>query len=402
MRRLQHLLEYAYQCVPYYRRTFDEVGFHPCDLAQDPASFCRIPLISKAEMRDRPEEFRSRDPRRRQNTSINATTGSTGEPFIFWEDHYFQNYANANTFRHHTWSGWQPGQPRAYYWGRPYKPAPREMARNFSWNLFFGNAFKPTQETMTHFADQIRKRKPRLLHGYTSAIYVFSEFVRDNGWDDIRVPAVFTTSEVLYPYQRKCIEETFGCRVFNRYASQEVAGIACECEAHDGLHISSETNYLEILDDDDRPVADGEPGNVVVTSLVNYAFPFIRYRHGDFARASRRRCPCGRGQPMLESVEGRRHDLFKSPAGYRTALWGIDRPFREMGGVRKFQVVQKSMDHILVRVIKDSPLTQAQKEDIERVVKHALGDFFTFEYEFPEDIPIAGSGKHRYTISEVD
>lgn len=219
MRRLQSLLKYAYDYVPYYQRVFDQVGFRPSELERNPKSFQRIPPVSKAYMRDHAEEFLTTDPDKRGRLSQDATSGSTGEPFSFWEDHHTQDYAVANTMRHHIWCGWQPGQPRAYLWGIPYERTFKQKlkfgARYFAWNLFFANPFNPSAETMTHLARLIRKRKPKLLHGYALALYVFAQFVKDNAWNDVKLPAVYSTSGVLYPSQKECIEKTFECQVFN-------------------------------------------------------------------------------------------------------------------------------------------------------------------------------------------
>jgi phenylacetate-CoA ligase len=117
MRRLQSVLEYAYAHVPHYQRVFDQVGFRPTDLKKDPDSFQKIPPVSKAYMRDHIDEFITTEPSRRKGLLPDCTSGSTGEPFAFWIDRYCRDYAVATTFRHHTWCGWQPGQPRAYLWG---------------------------------------------------------------------------------------------------------------------------------------------------------------------------------------------------------------------------------------------------------------------------------------------
>jgi phenylacetate-CoA ligase len=383
---------------------FDEAGFRPGDVEREPDSFREIPPVSKAYMRVHTEEFVTTDPVKRKGMSQSSTSGSTGEPFVFWEDRPFQDYTNANTFRHHTWCGWQPGQPRAYLWGIPFVMSVRErlraQARELTWNRLFVNAFNLSDETMGHLANLIRRRKPKLLHGYASNLYFFAQFVRENGWDDVKVPAVYSSAEVLYPHQRQCIEETLECEVFNRYATHEVGGIACECEEHTGMHISTETNYVEILGEDDKPVEDGEAGSVVVTNLINHVFPFIRYRFEDIGRMSTRQCSCGRGQPMLEAIEGRHNDLFKTRDG--RMVRGLSSPLLTMEGVRKYQFVQKSLDDILVRVVKDGPMSQVQRAEVERTVRIALGDQVKVDFEFPDEIQVERSGKYRYMICEID
>ncbi|MBN1583307.1 MAG: phenylacetate--CoA ligase family protein [Anaerolineae bacterium] len=405
MRRLHSLVEYAYAYVPHYKRIFDQVGFRPSDLEKDPASFQKIPPVTKSYIRDHMDEFITTEPGRRRGLLPDCTSGSTGEPFAFWIDRYCQDYAVATTFRHHTWCDWQPGEPRAYLWGAtlvlPFKTKVRDKIRDFIWNRFSVNAFNLSDESMNHLAKLLRKHKPKLLHGYTSALYFFARFVRDKGWNDIKVPAVISSAEVLFPHQREYIEETFDCRVFNRYATHEVSGIACECEYHTDMHISSETVRLEILDQDDAPVEDGETGGVVVTSLTNYVMPFIRYRLADVGRMSTRQCPCGRGQPMLEAIEGRQNDMFRTRDG-RTVLWGIDRPFKTMEGVQKFQLVQKSLDYVVVRVVKGEPMNQAQKAKVEETLRVALGNHIRIDFEFPDEISTERSGKYRYTVCEID
>jgi phenylacetate-CoA ligase len=103
---------------------------------------------------------------------------------------------------------------------------------------------------------------------------------------------------------------------------------------------------------------------------------------------------------MIKIVEGRHNDLFKRrDGGY---VWGgIGNPLWNVEGVRKFQFIQKSLDYVVVRVVKDGPLSEGQRGEIETAVKTALGDHVTLDFEFPDDIPVERSGKHRYQICEV-
>jgi phenylacetate-CoA ligase len=404
LHRLQSLLEYAYQHVPYYRRVFNEVGFQPASLARDPDSFRKIPPVSKVYMRDHTEEFLTTDPAKRESLSRETTSGSTGHPFIFWEDRNFQDYAVANTLRHHSWCGWKPGQPRAYLWPLHIpggKQTLRDKARNFTWNLFWTDTSNLSEEIMDNLAKFIRRRKPQLLQGWPTPLYFFAQFVRENGYDDVKLPAVYVTSEVLHPHQRRYIEETFECKVLNRYATQETGGIACECEEHTGMHISTETNYVEILNEDDIPVKDGEAGNVVVTCLTNYGFPFIRYRLEDIARMSTRQCPCSRGQPMLEVVEGRLADMFETRDG-RTVMGNfyIGVMF-EVEGIKRFKMIQKSLDLILVQLVVSDALKKPQLDFIERTIKATMGPGTEVKFEFLDSIPAGRGGKFCYAVSEV-
>jgi phenylacetate-CoA ligase len=231
-------------------------------------------------------------------------------------------------------------------------------------------------------------------------MYRFAEFVREHGFDDIKFEAIFSSAEVLYPAQRQFIEEVFAGKMFNRYATRELACISCECEAHTGLHASIENVYVEIIQDG-QPAQVGQVGDVIVTNLNNHGMPFIRYSVGDMgAWRVDDHCPCGRELPLMELVQGRRVDMFKTRDG-RTVWGGFASPLFGIKGVKQFQLVQKSLDHVLARIVKDASLDEAKLAKIERTVKIALGDHVNVEFEFPDEIAVYDSGKYRYAISEI-
>jgi phenylacetate-CoA ligase len=183
-----------------------------------------------------------------------------------------------------------------------------------------------------------------------------------------------------------------------------LGGIACECQAHTGLHLSAENNYVEILCDG-RPALEGETGDIIVTNLNNWGMPFIRYSIEDAgAWHAEKTCACGRAAPMLAGVEGRIVDSFKTQDG-RTAWAG----FAGAGysglahpAIKQFQIVQKSVDLMLVRLVKDGQVPQSTLDELTRTFKTAFGENVQVAFEFPDEIPVLPSGKHRYAISELD
>jgi phenylacetate-CoA ligase len=380
--KLHKLLVYAYQYVPYYRRTFDQVGFRPDEVLADLASLRKLPLLTKATIRENFDDMLTTESQRRARMSRHTTGGSTGHPLIFMEDTNFRDYFTADVHRHLGWGGWEFGQPHAYIGGGSF-----EVSK---------------MQSMRAFANCTRRRRPRLLYGYASTLHHFAKFVRQNNFDDIQFQSVSSSAEVLYPPQRQFIEETFGCKVLDRYASLELGALGSQCQFQTGLHVSVESVYIEILDDNGQPTRPGEPGDIVVTNLNNHGMPFIRYCIEDIgAWHMDDTCPCGRALPMLELIQGRRIDMFKTKDG-RTIWGGFASPLFGMEGVKRFQVVQKSLDLIVVRIVKEGELDQTQLDTIGRTVKIALGDDVEVRFEFPEEIPVLDSGKYRYAISEID
>lgn len=403
--RLYRLVDYAYRYVPYYQRVFREIDFHPLDLRRDPANFYRLPLLTKEEIRANWDQFLTTEPQVRRQMVSRSTSGSTGEPFVFLVDHQHRDYTTADYMRHLTWCGWQIGTPYTYMAGQKLDASLKERLRNslmnFTLNFSEVDAYDLVDESLDSLVRQLRRRGRGILGGFPSALYVLARFVQESGVERPDLLAVRCGGEVLFPKQRRLIEETFGCRVFNWYGSYETGGgAACECEAHTGLHVSMEKCLLEILRQG-RPVEGEESGEVVVTNLINFGFPFIRYRLKDEARWLVRECPCGRQSPMIAPVTGRTVELFRTVDG-RVVVSDINEFLFEAEGVRQFQIVQKALDLIVVRIVRDERFDPASLDKITGIIQQVMGRQTQVKFEFPDEIPAGRTGKQKYSYSELE
>ena len=403
--KLQRVVEYAYRYVPYYRRTFEAIGFQPADLRRDPASLSQLPILTKAVIRDNWDDMATTEPQRRRQLRKLTTSGSTGVQLIFLQDSDFRDNVTAECQRHISWAGWQLGELQAFIWGAGLKPTLAKLARtrliDLAWNRFQTDGFNMTDQSMAAFAGQVLRRKPRVLFCYATPLHRFAQFVRRNRYPQMRFDGIFSSAEMLLPSVRSYIEETFQSPTFDSYGAFEVGGVACECEAHDGLHVSVECNYVEVLRDE-RLAGTNETGELIVTNLDNLGMPFIRYRVGDAGSwHPDRKCPCGRAAPRLNSIEGRIIDSFKTQDGRE--VWA-GATFRSLADPRitQFQIVQKSLDNMLVRLVPAGPIPQAVLDDITRQFQHTFGANVTVDFQLLDEIAPLPSGKHRYTVSELN
>ena len=406
--KLQRLVEYAYQYVPYYRRTFEEAGFHPGDLRRDPAALSKLPIMTKQTVRENFDDLLTTEPERRQSMSKKSTSGSTGHPLIFMQDTDFRDYVTAGIQRHIGWAGWKLGQRQAVIWGASFdinfKQRLRTQIFDWVWNRFQTNAFVLTDDSLAVFTEKVRRERPRILFGYASGAHRFAQYIRQNSYGDITFGGVFTTAEALLPAVRQYVEETLHCKVFNRYATLELGDVACECEAHTGLHVSMENNYVEILCNG-RPAQSGEIADVVVTNLNNLGMPFIRYSVGDASGWYQGEdCPCGRAAPLLQAVQGRLVDSFQTRDG-RTAWAGFaGAGYTNLAhpSVKQFQIVQKSLDLMVVRLVTEGEVPQPNLAALTRTIQTAFGENVVVKFEFLDEIPTLASGKYQYAVSELN
>jgi phenylacetate-CoA ligase len=138
--------------------------------------------------------------------------------------------------------------------------------------------------------------------------------------------------------------------------------------------VQSESVLVEIVDDAGRPAPPGEMGWVVLTPIVNFAMPLLRYRIGDLAEAGAP-CPCGRGLPVLSRVPGRRRGQVLLPDGRRAfpdvgALWAA------IDDVDQIQVVQQGPLDVEVRYVREDPVAPVEEPAIVARVQEALGHPF--------------------------
>ncbi|MDP2342703.1 MAG: phenylacetate--CoA ligase family protein [Deltaproteobacteria bacterium] len=158
----------------------------------------------------------------------------------------------------------------------------------------------------------LNEQQPEILVAYASMLRILAD-EQIAGRLVIHPRAVNCSSEPLTREARERTRAAWGVEPFDVYASTETAGIAAECEQHDGLHIFEDLVIPEVVDDDYRPVAPGATGSrLLVTVLSSRTLPLLRYELTDRIRtfASDAGCPCGRTLMRIAGIEGRTDDVL--------------------------------------------------------------------------------------------
>ena len=167
--------------------------------------------------------------------------------------------------------------------------------------------------------------------------------------------------------------------------------IASECEQRDGLHVNADHLVVETLPSTD----------VVITDLHNYGMPFIRYQNGDLATPSSATCACGRGLPMIRSVDGRKLDAIRTRAGNILPGEFFPHMLKDIPGLRRFQVVQRSLDTLDISIVRGEGFSESGLDYARREIAKVIGDAAEIRFHFVDDIPGGANGKFRVTISDL-
>jgi phenylacetate-CoA ligase len=400
---VQEQLHYAYAHVPYYRRRWKALGIHPSDIRQ-PTDLQQLPVLSKSEIRRYGTELCAEGVDRR-NWRIKRTSGSTGVPLTIWIDEAAVQWKTACTLRSDQWSGWRLGERVAKVWGNPeYR---HQGWRGWLRNLVLERAYYldtlgMDRRRMLDFIVQMRRKPPALLFGHAHSLYLLADMMRRERLGGVRPKGIIATAMILHRWQRSVIEQVFDVAVTDRYGCEEVSLIACECEQHRGLHLNADSVYVEVTDI--RPTATpGEvAGRLLITDLSNRAMPLIRYQIGDVVVPSSRRCPCGRGLPLIERVEGREADYVLTPQGQLISGISLTENFAlHIPGAAQVQIIQESLHELRIRLVPDADFGPQSRQKIATLVEKLFGPEVDHEVELVEQIPQEASGKYRFCISRV-
>ncbi|MFI3303763.1 MAG: phenylacetate--CoA ligase [Rikenellaceae bacterium] len=153
------------------------------------------------------------------------------------------------------------------------------------------------------------------IHAIPSYAIRLAEVFKDQGVDprETSLKCLIIGAEPHTEEQRRKIEDLLGVKAYNCFGMSEMSGpgVAFECQEQNGLHIWEDSYLFEIVDPETlEPVADGETGELVITTLDREAMPLIRYRTRDLTRVLVGECPCGRTHRRLDRLKGRSDDMF--------------------------------------------------------------------------------------------
>ena len=393
------LARYASDHTEWYRHAYAAAGVDLRELESDPAAFARLPIVDKTDVRDHYDAFVARDSGVRK--TVTATTGgSTGVPLRVLKD--VTVGPAALSWRMLGWWGVHPSDDSAHLERGPASGLRLRLHDALWW---------PTRRVhldvgavdaagMRRFVEECRRVRPRLLVGYAGALHELARAVQEHGWDFPRPVAISSTAAPLTPVQRRDVTDALGAPVYDTYRTGEVSYLGGQCEQLSGIHVLADQRLLEVVDEQGRPVAPGVEGEVVVTDLMNRAFPLLRYRLGDVAAWSPEPCACGRPFPVLSRVVGRSNDVIRTPSG-KISVYSFASVLVQHPGVRQYQLHQLRDHSVTIRIV---PATADLRVDDFEPVRRSIAE--ELHGEVPVRVELVPSiaherGKQKSVVSDL-
>ncbi|MCJ2164600.1 MULTISPECIES: phenylacetate--CoA ligase [unclassified Pseudodesulfovibrio] len=373
---LQWTTRHAYANSPFYQARLKETGVEPGDIktlddirklpfttADDLKSGYPLPLLAVAES---------------EVVRIHGSSGTTGKRKILaytqndidtWKDMFARCYELAGLTRedrvqicvgYGLWTagaGFQLGCERFGAMALPVGPGLLEIQLQMLTDL-----------------------KATCLCSTASMALLMGEEVQKQGlFDQINLKKAIFGAETHTPKMRRQFEEALGLEdSFDIVGMTELygPGTGLECQAHDGIHYWADMYILEILDPETlEPVAPGEVGEMVVTSLKKEASPLIRYRTHDLTRLIPGRCACGVAMPRMDKIMGRSDDMFifRGVNIYPGQIGSVLEGFGDLSAEYKIFLTRKDgLDHMAVQVERTPDAATGCSDDLCKALSNEI------------------------------
>ncbi len=312
LERLRHIVDYCYNHVPFYNKKLSEAGV-TADKIKTLSDVQYIPFTTKADIRDN-YPFGLFAVPQKKIVRIHASSGTTGKPTVVG---YTQNDIN-------NWSDCVARMCVAV------GVTDEDVAQiSFGYGLFTGAlglhyGLEKIGCSVIPVSSGNTQKQAMLLKDFGSTVLVstpsyamyMSEVAHEMGIsnDDIKLRIGLFGSEGCTNELRDLIEKGFGLFSTDNYGMSELMGpgVSGECVERDGLHFAEDHFLPEIIDPTtEKPLGEGENGELVVTTLTKEGIPLLRYRTKDITRLNYQTCKCGRTHARMDKVKGRSDDMLK-------------------------------------------------------------------------------------------
>lgn len=364
-----------------------------------------LPVLTKAIIRQYFEYLRST--KHTAATYKNSSGGSTGKPVTLIQDTNYTGWSEATQgYYFKEFLGVERNAVKSVWlWG-----SERDLLKIDSWrtkvvlflqNQLFLNTFQTSEQRWLEYIERIRSYRPYYVAGYAGSLYQMARAARKYNVRLYQPKFVYSSAEMLRDFMRKEIEEAFNTKVYDYYGSREVGAIAGECSMG-RRHVFVMNNLVEILDDTNRQVGDGEEGKIIITNLHNYSMPMIRYDIGDLGVMSADRCGCGSSLPVLERLTGRVTDHFLLRNGTRVHGEFFTHLFYFRDWVEQFQIDQLDYDYLKISVVPNLTIDERDRAVISENIRTVMGKECKLEWLCVDQIKTTPQGKYLFTRCLID
>ncbi len=384
--RISTLLEFAFETVPFYKgKSFD---IHDA------------PVVNKMTLKEKVNEFLSTKYDTEQLVKV-ITSGSTGTPFISYQNKEKKYRNNADAIYFGGTAGYLLGAP-LYYLKIWSSNNDKSFLTKYFQNIHTVDVLNFSGDTIRSFIDEINSSLQAInINSYASALdrlcdHLDSREVNLN--KGLRVNSVIAQSEALSEATKLRLEKYFKIAACSRYSNVENGIIAQQTLVENDLFkVNRASYYIEILKiDEDTPAGVGELGRIVVTDLFNFGMPFIRYDTGDIGKFFVN----NNGEidrNYLAEIQGRKLDLLLNTKGEIISSYIVYKNMFKYPEIDQYQLIQE--DEKRYQFIISTRGNFRREDELRSDFISYIGKGAVFEISYTDEIPLLSSGKRRKIVN---
>ena len=342
--RLIRIMKHAVSQVPFYQSLRISPG--SIRTSQD---LKRFPIVTKQEIQENTDGFLW--PRlKKEDLHVSRTSGTSCEPTQTYFDHRCWLFSKYALKMSRVWAVENPlfkrllivsEQPKTNL--EASRPSRRRGAQILLKQKHL-SLFDPVDDHIPVLLNY----KPHMLYAFPSYLLSLIQALEEKHLPYLKIPVIFTSSELLTGKARTQIENGFQARLYDVYGSTEFKEVAWQCR-QGRYHINFQNVYLET--DPKESIEPTGGSRLLISSLTNYAMPLLRFDIGDRAEMGRGKCPCGRESPYLRNIHGREADFIQLSNGKRVSPYLLTMTIEAHPAIQKYQIVQKSATELAIEFV---------------------------------------------------
>ena len=383
--RFLQLFRLAYDRSQFYHRLYTEAGIRKDDV-KTIDDIKKLPILTKEMVKLHTDEMLTK---KKWKLIANHTSGTTGTPLKVYEDWPSIWREQAYFYCYRKRCGYTYGQPIVSLRGNLEK-SETYLKVHIS-NTLYLSSYNINQNTIELYYQQIAMHKPVAIEGYPSSLYALALLLRDNHFQ-LHIPLAFTSSETLLDYQRELIERQFDTKIFDHYGTTERT-----------IRLSESFNHNGYFEDPGYSINEYTEDGEITTSLINFAFPLIRYQGNDVMELMD--TMEGNIRVRVKSIQGRNSTYLEGKDGTKYSGALLTRVFKDITSIDNAQFVQKEKGVVDLNIIAGDAFSTEDQIKLRDAVYEQLGadNFDICINRVSSDAIIYTShGKCNYVLNMID
>ncbi|WP_075352687.1 phenylacetate--CoA ligase family protein [Algoriphagus marinus] len=348
---LQRFLIFAYTNSPWNAERMKRVDFNPAeDFSIE--NFKKITPIGKEELVQNNEKIQVEE-EFFDKVFYCESSGTSGKVLTFKRDENWDSFNRAAQMRGYSWFGVNPWDFNIYFWGYNSNWKKKLKLRVLDFFVNRNRMFDYSETSLKSLRSKLKNAV--FIEGYSSMIYEMAKLGLDQPHSLPNLKMIKGTSEKIFPHYQEVVKKAFGRKIISEYGAAEAGIIAFECP-EGNMHITEEGVYVE----------QDENGEILITNMLSYSFPVIRYRLGDSIKLAddNFKCACGRSHKIINEVTGRVGKIivgFKKQYPSLTLYYIFKNIYFEKGLAIDYQATQSEKGKLIIRFLEK---LDSKKEDL--------------------------------------